>query len=440
MVAECQGTEKHRFAMPYCCDLRFCSFCAPRAYVRLLKKHSAVLEYVRKNPRPGYRLRLITLTSLNTGSLSKAVVDAFNRSTKKTLQRLMKGRKGWGALSVDEVGFNNLNLHAHILFYGPYITQDDLKRMWDKISGFQVVWIEEAEVDGQQALSYMLKYVSKPPSDNPSILAQLERAFHGARRAFAWGLFYNFKTPNEVEDCSDRSCPRCGAELSIIRLLRPMSELRAEGLPLLNAVRREKGHRGPCDLPYMREELLRERLGQIVKDIFIPGTVLAQLEDFLVNDRDRQELMLSEQRNRVRGRLNALRSRLDQSYVDKLDGKITEDLWTRKSDEWRAEEQRLCAEFVGLEQAKPGKFLDGIRILELAHKAHFLYLKQTPEEQAKLLKIVVSNCSIDAINVYPTYRKPFDLIFARSKNEGWRARRDSNSRPSSSKQAAVKSK
>jgi len=73
--------------------------------------------------------------------------------------------------------------------------------------------------------------------------------------------------------------------------------------------------------------------------------------------------------------------------------------------------------------------LDGARILELAHKAHFLYLKQTPEEQAKLLKIVVSNCSIDAANVYPTYRKPFDLIFAQGKNEGWRARRDSNSRP-----------
>ena len=123
MVAECQGPEKHRFAMPYCCDLRFCSFCAPRTYVRLLKKHGPVLEYIRRNPRPGYRLRLITLTSLNTGSLSKSVVDSFNRSSKKTLQRLMKGRKGWGALSVDEVGFNNLNLHTHILFYGPYITK-----------------------------------------------------------------------------------------------------------------------------------------------------------------------------------------------------------------------------------------------------------------------------------------------------------------------------
>ena len=59
----------------------------------------------------------------------------------------------------------------------------------------------------------------------------------------------------------------------------------------------------------------------------------------------------------------------------------------------------------------------------------FLYLRQTPAEKAKLLKMVLSNCSVDATSIYPTYRKPFDLIFTRAKNEEWRARRDSNPRP-----------
>jgi len=74
--------------------------------------------------------------------------------------------------------------------------------------------------------------------------------------------------------------------------------------------------------------------------------------------------------------------------------------------------------------------LDGIRILELANKAYFLYLKQPPVEKAKLLRIVLSNCTVDSASVYPTYRKPFDLIFQQAKNEEWRARRDSNPRPS----------
>jgi hypothetical protein len=70
-------------------------------------------------------------------------------------------------------------------------------------------------------------------------------------------------------------------------------------------------------------------------------------------------------------------------------------------------------------------------VLVLAgNKAYSLYVKQTPEEKAKLLRLVLSNCSVDAVSLYPTYRKPFDLIFERAKNEEWRARGDSNSRPS----------
>jgi len=45
---------------------------------------------------------------------------------------------------------------------------------------------------------------------------------------------------------------------------------------------------------------------------------------------------------------------------------------------------------------------------------------------------VLSNCAIDAASVYPSYRKPFDLIFTRAKNEEWRAQRDLNWPPARS--------
>ena len=80
----------------------------------------------------------------------------------------------------------------------------------------------------------------------------------------------------------------------------------------------------------------------------------------------------------------------------------------------------------GLKQAdEPARLLTASRTLELANKAYSLYVRQNPAEQAKLLKLVLSNCKIDAVNITtPTYRKPFDLIFERVKNEEWRALRD----------------
>ena len=192
------------------------------------------------------------------------------------------------------------------------------------------------------------------------------------------------------------------------------------------------GSRGKCDLPYMREEELGEKLGQTLKNIYIPDDVLAQLESLLRSDTGRQETLQRQQHERLEKRLGFVRHRFEQAYMDKLDGKISEQFWERKAVEWKAEEEQIQHAIRGLEQIKPERVLDGIKILELANKAYFLYVKQTPKEKAKLLRMVLSNCSVDAVSLYPTYRKPFDLIFERAKNKEWRARGDSNSRPSGS--------
>src|SRR5215469_3808404 len=197
------------------------------------------------------------------------------------------------------------------------------------------------------------------------------------------------------------------------------------------------GYRGKCALPWFREEELGDRLAVTLRDIHIPDEVLSQLEKSLLTDKGHEEAFRKEQEQRLRQRLSALRHRLDQAYLDKLDGTITEDFWNRKSADWVSEEQQVLLALQGLEQPRSERFLDAVRILELANRAYFLYLKQPPAEKARLLRIVLSNCKVDAVSVYPIYRKPFDLIFQRAKNEEWRARRDSNSRPSASKADAL---
>jgi site-specific DNA recombinase len=188
--------------------------------------------------------------------------------------------------------------------------------------------------------------------------------------------------------------------------------------------------RGKCELPYIREEELGDRLGKIMRDIHIPDAVLAQLQESLVSDKGREEEIREQQGQLLEQRLAQVHRRMDQAYQDKLDGKIGEEFWARKSAEWQAEEQQILGSVQSLRAARPERLLDGARILELANKAYSPYVKQPPPEKAKLLKMVLSNCAIDAVSIYPTYRKPFDLIFQRAKKEEWRARGDSNSRPS----------
>ncbi len=120
--------------------------------------------------------------------------------------------------------------------------------------------------------------------------------------------------------------------------------------------------------------------------------------------------------SRLEVRLAAIRRRMDDAYTDKLDGKIPEDFWERKMSDWRMEEQQIKMAIEGLKSAETSdRALDAQRILELANKAYLLYVSQDSTEKAKLLRMLFSNCSVDAVSVTPTYRKPFDVIFKRAK-------------------------
>ncbi len=149
----------------------------------------------------------------------------------------------------------------------------------------------------------------------------------------------------------------------------------------------------------------------------------------MLEDRSGLESERAEERNRLQRRLTEVQRRMDQAYTDELDGRISEDFWARKAQEWQLQEQQILLALKALDEAKPDRILDGLRILEVANKAYFLYLKQDPTEKAKLLRMVLSNCLLDSASVYPTYRKPFDLILGAAKTREWYARGDSNTRP-----------
>src|SRR6202035_5982732 len=75
---ECNGDEKHDLFSPIYCDLRFCPRCAPRQFARLIEKYEPVLRAVSAHKKAGFRIREITLTTRNTGSLTSAQIKKFN--------------------------------------------------------------------------------------------------------------------------------------------------------------------------------------------------------------------------------------------------------------------------------------------------------------------------------------------------------------------------
>ena len=138
------------------------------------------------------------------------------------------------------------------------------------------------------------------------------------------------------------------------------------------------GYRGKCALPYFREEKLGVRLGQVLKDIYVPDDVLGWLQGALLRGPGScakgEAATAAEIATSVGGRTAANRS----SLLKQTGWEDLRRVWLRKTNEWNLEEQQVLLAIQGLEEVKPDRMLDGVRILELANKAYFLYLRQNP--------------------------------------------------------------
>lgn len=120
--------------------------------------------------------------------------------------------------------------------------------------------------------------------------------------------------------------------------------------------------------------------------------------------------------NKQHDKVNARLSRL---YDVKFDGEIAEDLFQAKESEYRTQLIEIESQIDSTNTINPNFYEDGCKILELSKRLYCLYVKANYEEKGRILKFVALNFILDDLTLYPTYRKPFDLIAVRTKTQEW---------------------
>jgi site-specific DNA recombinase len=105
-----------------------------------------------------------------------------------------------------------------------------------------------------------------------------------------------------------------------------------------------------------------------------------------------------------------IQATIDKAYDDKLNGRITEEYWLTRYNQWQEDLALLRVEIGELSEANEGAFETADQILKLCQNAPELYVKQTYEEQARLLRTTHSNSLWDGVTLTAVYRKPFDIL------------------------------
>lgn len=174
-----------------------------------------------------------------------------------------------------------------------------------------------------------------------------------------------------------------------------------------------------CDEIYYREEDLAPQFDAIVRGITIDPSIRDWLIQALKESHHDESSFHQDTLARLQAELTKLKTRLDQMYVDKLDGKVTEAFWLEKSRAWGAEQERILDQVRSHQVADRRYYEDGFKLLELASRAHELYSEQDAEQKNKFLGFLLSNCTLKDGTLRPAYRKPFDILARGVENEKW---------------------
>ena len=170
------------------------------------------------------------------------------------------------------------------------------------------------------------------------------------------------------------------------------------------------GFKGNCGEPYVREEVLDAQFGQALRALVLPAHMMEWLVKELRASQADQEQFHREAVERLEAECARLQRRIDQMYVDKLDGVIDTETYRRNAQQWQDEVRTHRRAIARHEDAKRTYIEEGIMLLTLAQEASDLYAEQPSDEKRRLLQYLLSNSSWKAGKLTVEYRKPFDFL------------------------------
>jgi hypothetical protein len=170
------------------------------------------------------------------------------------------------------------------------------------------------------------------------------------------------------------------------------------------------GHRGKCEEPYTREEAVQDQFAAALKDLVIPPGVLKWLQESVsesdLNERaarDREVKRLEEQQRR-------LGSKLDVLYDDRLEGRISPEMYDRKALECEKQATAVARRIEEIRASTQAPAQSAIDLMGLTSRAADLFLVQPPHEKQAFLRLVLQSASWRHGELQTQFEEPFENL------------------------------
>jgi len=179
------------------------------------------------------------------------------------------------------------------------------------------------------------------------------------------------------------------------------------------------GNRGKCPEPYTRQEVLTREFAKILQELVIPQPILEWLGDAVLTSDQTEQAAREQAIKRLQARHDQIEVRVETMYIDKLDGRITQEFFDRNSVTWRSEQESLLQKIRNIQIAAPLPIDQAVDMLRLTSRASELFLQQAAAEQRRFLQVVCENAAWQNGELRTNLFEPFEIL-RRSNHESHR--------------------
>ena len=171
------------------------------------------------------------------------------------------------------------------------------------------------------------------------------------------------------------------------------------------------GQRGKCPEKYARQEMIEAQFCDAVRRIVLPEPFVGWASEVLRQANADDASLREEAISRLTARSERVLTRLDAMYIDKLEGRLTTEMYDRHAGQWKPELDQLERAIEHHQAGSNNSYLpEGTQLLELVRILPELFERQPPHEKRELLKFVISNSTWKEGTLTVIYRQPFDLF------------------------------
>jgi len=169
--------------------------------------------------------------------------------------------------------------------------------------------------------------------------------------------------------------------------------------------------KGRCGGSYVREEELERQFGKIFKKFQFSGKVFNWTRDALRMSQKEKAEFHNKAIEGLHAQYLKLQNRIDQMYLDKLDGEVEEAFYIKHMKEWREDQKRLQRQIEAHQEADENYIEQGIRLIEIARNAYEFFQSKDKPNRAELIRFILPNSELRGGTVKPTFKPPFDIIW-----------------------------